>query len=106
MRKIIILFLVFISLTAYSQSEAPITDDCTCNGVKLWGKVKIVDSFADFDIQVVESFEDIRVEIVRSFPDQCGKWQIVESFPDFKVRFVRSFPDFKIKYVSSFPGIK
>lgn len=106
MKRIILLLLTFFSLAAFTRSGGPIADDCTCKGVKLFGKVKIVDSFSDFDIQVVDSFEDIRVEIVRSFPDQCGKWQIVESFPDFKVRFVRSFPDFKIKYVSSFPGIK
>ena len=29
---------------------------------------------------------------------------IVDSFPDFKVKFVESFPDIEIKYVNSFPG--
>ncbi len=27
-----------------------------------------------------------------SFPDAPGKWQLVDSFPDFKVQWVDSFP--------------
>jgi hypothetical protein len=80
-------------------------EDCTCNGVPLYGNVKIVESFADFDVKVVTSFEDLDVKVVESFPDECGKWKFVTSFPDFTVRFVESFPDFTIKYVTSFPGV-
>jgi hypothetical protein len=42
---------------------------------------------------------------VDSFPDECGKWQIVDSFPDLKVQIVESFADIKIKFVESFPGL-
>lgn len=58
------------------------------------------------DVQVVESFPDIKVKIVTSFPDLNVK--VVESFPDScgKWRFVESFPDFKIQFVESFPDLE
>lgn len=87
-------------------SAASISSNCTLNGVPLYGKVKIVDSFPDFKIKIVSSFADLKVKQVSAFPDSCGKWQIVNSFPDFKVQFVDSFPDFTIKYVDSFPGLQ
>jgi hypothetical protein len=89
-----------------ASNATPIQKNCTCKGVALYGKVKVVTSFADFDVQVVESFADIEVQTVKSFPDKCGKWKFVDAFPDFTIRFVSSFPDFKIKYVTSFPGVK
>jgi hypothetical protein len=46
------------------------------------------------------------VKFVTSFPDDCGEWQVVESFPDFKVQIVESFPDIKVKIVESFPGME
>ena len=71
---------------------------------KIYGKIKIVDSFPDYKVKVVSSFADLHVKLVSAFPDGPGKWQIVESFPDFKIQFVKSFPDFTIKFVESFPG--
>lgn len=96
-----------LSLTLLSPaSEAAVGSDCTLNGVPLYGKVKVVENFADFDVEVVSSFPDLKVQKVTSFPDRCGRWQFVTSFPDFTVRFVNSFPDLKIQYVSSFPGVR
>lgn len=80
-------------------------EDCTFDGLPLYGKIQFVESFPDIKIQVVESFPDLKVKIVDSFPDECGEWQIVDSFPDLKVRIVESFPDIKIKFVESFPGL-
>ena len=57
------------------------------------------------EVEVVESFPDLKVKQVTSFPDDCGEWEFVESFPDFTIEFVDSFPDIKIEYVSSFPGL-
>ena len=56
--------------------------------------------------QVVESFPDFKVEIVSSFSDL--KVQKVSSFPSEcgKWQEVSSFPDFKIQFVSSFPDLK
>lgn len=78
---------------------------CTCNGKKLYGKVKVVTSFADLKVKIVDSFPDLKVKTVSSFADKCGEWQFVESFPDFTIQFVESFPDLKIKFVESFPGM-
>ncbi|MCC8034376.1 MAG: hypothetical protein LIO77_00375 [Rikenellaceae bacterium] len=77
---------------------------CTYNGISLYGKVKVVSSFADIEVRVVESFPDLRVQVVNSFPDRCGKWEFVESFPDFTIKYVESFSDIDIKFVETFPG--
>ena len=96
----------FAAFCAASPALAgAVGDDCTLEGPKLQGKVKVVDSFPDLKVEIVESFPDLKVEAVTSFPDACGKWQFVESFPDFTVQFVDSFPDLKIMLVGSFPGI-
>lgn len=77
---------------------------CTLNGKQLFGKVQVVKSFPDFRVQVVENFADLNVQRVKSFPDSCGKWEWVNSFPDFTIEYVEGFPDFTIAYVESFPG--
>lgn len=95
------------SLSGEKSNTIPVSGACpSCmfKNFKLYGKVKVVESFPDIKVQIVESFPDLKVKQVTSFPDACGKWQFVESFPDFKVQFVTSFPDIKIKYVESFPG--
>lgn len=81
-----------------------ISDSCTYKNLKLYGKVKFVESFPDIKIQFVNSFPDIKVKIVENFPDECGEWKIVESFPDIKIKVVESFPDIKVKIVENFPG--
>lgn len=81
------------------------TRSCSYKGIKLYGKVKFVDSFPDIKIKFVSSFSDIKVKFVDSFPDKCGRWKKVNSFPDFKVQVVDSFPDLKVKKVTSFPGM-
>ncbi len=102
----LILFLILITSSLLAQSEEEINEDeCTFNGIQLFGKIQFVDSFPDLTVQVVESFPDLKVKIVSSFPDDCGEWQIVDSFPDIKVKIVESFADIKIKFVESFPGI-
>ena len=57
-------------------------------------------------MQVVNSFPDLRVKVVSSFPDDVGEWQFVDYGEDFTVQFVESFPDIKIQYVESFPGVE
>lgn len=56
--------------------------------------------------QVVESFPDFKVAVVTSFSDL--KVQKVSSFPSEcgKWQEVSSFPDFKIQFVSSFPDLE
>ena len=40
-----------------------------------------------------------------AFANDCGEWEKVESFGDFKIELVNSFPDLKIKEVDAFPGM-
>lgn len=103
MKIIIIFWGILFSTLSLSQSKI-IFDDCTFNGIKLYGKVKFVTNFPDIKVKIVDSFPDIKIKIVDSFPDKCGEWLIVDSFPDIKVKIVNSFPDIKIKFVESFPG--
>jgi hypothetical protein len=90
-----------LSLGSRADESTPVTKSPTCS---LHGKVKVVSSFAKYKIKIVNSFPDIKVQKVTSFPDGPGKWQFVDSFPDFTVQIVDSFPDFTVQYVSSFPG--
>ena len=68
---------------------------------KLYGKVKIVDSFEDIKVKIVDVFEDADIKIVDAFEDTCGKVKIVEHFEDVKVKIVDSFEDIKIKIVDN-----
>lgn len=89
---------------AYADGEGFDADACTYNGIPLYGRVQIVDSFPDIRVKVVDSFPDVKVKKVDSFPDSCGEWKFVDSFPDVKIKLVDSSADIKIKYVDSFPG--
>jgi hypothetical protein len=71
---------------------------------KIRGRVQFVDNFADYKVKAVERSPDLRVQIVEYFPDAPGEWQVVDSFPDYKIQLVDSFPDFTIQYVNSLPG--
>ena len=109
--KFLLIMISIISLfgftkSLYAQPEDEIdNNECTFNGIQLYGKIQFVESFPDLTVQIVESFPDLKVKIVESFPNECGRWQIVDSFPDIKVKIVDSFADIKIKFVESFPGI-
>ena len=99
-RIIALCLLSFIPATQPPAIPTPQTVDVS----KIYGRIQFVDSFPDYTFKVVKAFEDLRVKKVKSFPTSCGKWKIVNSFPDFKLKLVNSFPDFIVKYVTSFPG--
>lgn len=86
-------------------ASAAISSDGYFNGIRLWGKVRVVTSFPDIKVQVVDAFPDLKVQRVSSFPDALGKWQFVTAGEDFTIQYVDSFPDIKIKFVSAFPGL-
>ena len=86
--------------------QAFINGNCEYKGIKLYGKVKFVDSFEDIRIKYVDSFEDINVQFVSSFPNSCGQWQKVDNFEDIRVKVVDSFEDLDVRIVNSFLGIK
>jgi len=56
-------------------------------------------------VQVVNSFPDLKVKTVENFPNKIGEWKFVENFPDFTIQYVTSFPDIKIQFVNNFPGV-
>lgn len=101
-----VLFCSSALFSALPAQAGKIEADCTYKGIPLYGKVKIVDSFADIKIKPAGSFADIRVKKVRGFADACGEWEIVDSFPDFTVEFVNVFPDITVKFTDSFPGLE
>ncbi|MFA4852071.1 MAG: hypothetical protein WC868_05920 [Bacteroidales bacterium] len=116
MKKKILLFFTLVAVIFWvitgitnnnlaAKGKSKIGSDCTFNGIKLYGKVQIVDVFPDIKVQIVDVFPDLKVQVVDVFPDECGKWQFVDVFPDFKVQFVDVFPDIKIQYVDAFPGL-
>ena len=101
----VIVALMIFSANISAFASSAVTSDGYCKGIKLWGKVKVVNNFADLKVQVVQNFPDLKVQVVQNFPDSLGKWQFVNYGEDFTVQFVDSFPDLKIKFVDSFPGL-
>jgi len=85
-----ILVLILLSATQTTQPEP----------CKIYGRVQVVQAFADYKVQTVQSGEDLQVSLVNSFPNQPGRWKIVDSNPDFTIQFVQAFPDFKVRMVS------
>jgi hypothetical protein len=100
----IVLMTLFLMTSAVWASQA-VTADGYFNGIRLAGKVRVVEYNADIKVKVVTAFPDLKVKVVDYFPDQIGEWQFVEYGEDFTIQFVNNFPDIKIKYVSAFPGV-
>lgn len=105
MKRLMISALLFFAGAGMALAEVVSEDACSYGGICLYGRVQVVNAFADLKVQEVDAFADLRVQVVSAFPDSCGKWMFVESFPDFTVQFVEAFPDIKIQYVDAFPGM-
>lgn len=65
----IIIALAIIAALALSSRAAEATPDGRCKGIRLCGKVKVVNSFPDLKVQVVDRFPDLKVKKVQSFAD-------------------------------------
>ena len=102
----VFMVLLVVAVSATAMAASVINKDGYYKGIKLCGKVKVVDHFPDIKVKIVDSFPDLRVKEVDHFPNHIGEWQFVEHGEDFTVQFVDSFPDIKIKYVNSFPGVE
>lgn len=105
MKRLVVVLSAVLVAAGVAWAGSFSKSDCSFDGHKLYGKIKVVTSFPDVKVKVVTSFPDLKVKKVTSFPDKCGLWQLTDSFPDTKVQVVDSFPDVKIQYVDSFPGI-
>ena len=108
--RIAVLALCFAT-SASAQAPGGVVNDqrpCEFQGHRLMGKVRIVDSFPDFNVKIID--EENRAELrVRKLSvgtaEVCGEWQIVDGLADFTVRFVESGEDFRIVFVKDDPGI-
>lgn len=73
-------------------------------GCHVYGKIKFVDNFADYQVKFVDHHEDLKVEYVGNFADEPGKWEIVEHHEDYSIEVVEHHEDFTVKEVDNFPG--
>jgi len=96
---------IFLILT-FSLFAQVDKESCTYDGLKLYGKVKIVEYEYDLTIEVVEYNSDIDVKIVEYFPEDCCEWKLVEYFPDLKVKIVKHNADLRVRFVEKFPKIR
>ncbi len=82
-------------------------ENCQFNGKKLYGKIQFVEfeNQADITVQIVNSFPDLKVKFVENFASQCGEWQIVEHNANLKVYIAQTGADIKIQPVINFPGL-
>ena len=104
-RVSLLVCLMLALLVSTASATSKINSDGYYKGIRLAGKVKVVEAFPDIKVQIVNSFPDLKVQVVDAFPDKIGQWQFVEAFPDFTIQFVNAFPDIKIQYVNAFPGL-
>ena len=69
-----------------------LASDCT-----IQGNIRFVTYNADYTVKFVSSFPDI--ELVRtSFPKRCGEVKVVTSGPAIRLKIVDSFPDYKVRW--------
>ncbi len=108
MKKTLALFLslTFFAFGMTAQAASRVNADGYYKGIRLAGKVRIVEHFPDIKVKVVTAFPDLKVKVVEAFPDKVGEWKFVEHGEDFTVQFVTAFEDIRIQYVEAFPGVK
>ena len=102
MKKFIILFILLAAVGLNAVGK--IGEDCTFNGIRLYGKVRIVSYGEDFKVLSGSYGEDLRVEPVNAGANACGKWEFVSYGEDFKIRLVTYGEDFIIRFTTYNPG--
>ena len=104
--KSLICCLVLALLPVFAAREPIDSDSCSCKGIPLYGRVKIVTEYPDFRIQVTDNYPDIVVKIVDEYSHYCCEWQIVNDYPDFTIQFVKDYPDFTVAFSDSSHDIR
>ena len=89
------------------KNREKITSDGYLKGIKLCGKVRVVEHNADFKVTLVNSNPDLRVEKVDRYPYKIGEWQFVDYNSDFTIEYVNDFNyyDLSIEFVNNYPGL-
>jgi hypothetical protein len=95
----------FLAALAPAAPAGARASGCVVHGHRLYGRVQLVTAHADLRVKVVGSSPELRVQDVDAFANACGKWQLVDAFPDLLVQLVDAFPDVTIQWVDAFPGI-
>ena len=107
MKRFCLLFCLLASMPLFAASPRNPVADGTCKGIKLYGRVKVVnDASATFTVRLLD-VADLDVKIVSSNPRECGEWQFVTNGSyDFTVRFTSraGYEDFTMRFVNSSPG--
>ena len=104
MKYLLALVLIPIA-TLFASSNKPIDKEkCSCEGIPLYGRVKVVDAFPTFKVRVVDAFPDMNIQVIDYSPSHCGEWQFVDAGEDFSIQFVDCFEYFSIHFVDAFPG--
>ena len=102
----LLLMLAFICLASVaSASNEKITKDGYFKGIRLAGKVRVVEHFPNLKVKVDQSFPDLKIKAVEAFANDVGEWQFVDFGEDFTIQFVEHSPDITIKFVNAFPGV-
>ena len=96
--------LIGLASVASAASEK-ITKVGYFKGIRLAGKVRVVEHFPDLKVKVNPSFPDLKVKAVETFPNDVGEWQFVDFGEHFTIQFVDHFPDITIRFVNAFPGV-
>ena len=104
MKKILLILLSSLFLLSMKSDDC-ITADGYFRGVRLCGRVQIVERFPDFKVKVVDHFPDLKVKVVNTNANDPGEWQMVDRFPDIKIQIVDHFEDFTIRFVTTNPGV-
>ncbi|MCQ2319453.1 MAG: hypothetical protein MJZ90_11135 [Bacteroidales bacterium] len=104
--KSLIYSLILVLLPVFVSREPIDKDSCSCKGIPLHGRVKIVTEYPDFRIKVTDEYPDIVVKTVSETSHTCCEWQIVDEYPDFTVQFVEDYPDFTVAFSYDSHGIR
>ena len=46
----------------------------------------------------------MKIKFVDNWADGCGKFQVVDNWPELKVQIVNNWGDIKVKIVENWPG--
>ena len=100
MKKILFALFALASVVLFaSDSRREIAE-------KLYGRIQVVESGADYNVRLLQSGADLRVKIVESGENQIGRWKFVESGADFRVKFwVGGGGDISVCFVETGEGL-
>ena len=88
----------------FDQENCTITRKSDGKVFKFSGTFKVVDNYADFDVQIVDNYADAEIKIVDQYPD-CCEFKRVDNYPDVTIKLVDRYADFTVKIVKEYPYI-